>query len=173
MSAAYERPMAVTKKGVYFSYTRVAGSRTDVQKVISDLCYSMRLLYLQRKLEIKRVLLGNCWFRGEAQDLEEMLGNLIDNACKWANHKVRITAECTADRLVIFVEDDGSGIPQELRDYVLKRGRHLDEEIPGSGLGLDIVKDLTELYRGSLELDHSALGGLLAHLNLPAVKRVR
>ncbi len=151
----------------------VLGSRTDVHKVISDLCYTMEQLYQQRDLEIKPVLLGDCWFRGETQDLEEMLGNLIDNACKWANHKVCITAQCTADHLVIFVEDDGTGIPEELRDYVLKRGRRLDEEIPGSGLGLDIVKDLAELYRGSLELDHSPLGGLLAHLNLPAVKLVR
>jgi len=148
----------------------VLGARTDVKNVINDLCYSMRQLYQERGLEINSILLGDCWFRGEAQDLEEMLGNLMDNACKWANKIVRITAECQGDRLVIFVEDDGEGIPEEQHHYVLKRGRRLDEEIPGSGLGLDIVRDIAELYRGSLELDHSALGGLVAHLNLPAVK---
>jgi signal transduction histidine kinase len=98
-----------------------------------------------------------------------MLGNLIDNACKWARSRVKITAECAGERLVIFVDDDGDGIPETLLQDVLKRGRRLDEKVPGSGLGLDIVRDIAELYRGSLQLEQSELGGVGARLDLPAV----
>ena len=151
----------------------VLGARSNVKSVVKDLCFYMERLYRERNIEINHVLPADCWFQGEAQDLEEMLGNLIDNACKWANNIVHISAECAADRLVILVEDDGEGIPEELHHYVLKRGRRLDEETPGTGLGLDIVRDIAELYRGSLELDHSALGGLVVRLDLPAVKTVK
>ena len=151
----------------------VLGARSNVESVVKDLCFYMKRLYRERDIDINHVLPADCWFQGEAQDLEEMLGNLIDNACKWANSRVSISAECTDDRLVIVVEDDGEGIPEELHNYVLKRGRRLDEDTPGSGLGLDIVRDIAELYRGSLELDHSTFGGLLARLDLPAVMALK
>ena len=151
----------------------VLGARSNVESVVKDLCFYMERLYRERDIEINHVLPADCWFQGEAQDLEEMLGNLIDNACKWANSMVSISAECTDNRLVILVEDDGEGIPEELHHFVLKRGRRLDEDTPGSGLGLDIVRDIAELYRGSLELDHSTFGGLLARLDLPAVMAVK
>jgi signal transduction histidine kinase len=151
----------------------VLGARAGVQATVEDLCYYMERLYRERDIEISHRLPPDCWFRGEAQDLEEMLGNLIDNACKWALSKVRITAECAGERLVIFVDDDGDGIPETLRQDVLKRGRRLDEKMPGSGLGLDIVRDIAELYRGSLELEQSELGGVGARLDLPAVGDLR
>ena len=109
-------------------------------------------------------------FRGERQDLEEMIGNLVDNACKWAAGRVAISGEVARDgeraRLVLRVEDDGPGLPEEARG-TLKRGRRLDESKPGSGLGLSIVSDLAALYRGSLDLSRSPLGGLAAVLDLP------
>jgi hypothetical protein len=86
-----------------------------------------------------------------------------------ARSGVKITAECAGERLVIFVDNDGDGIPETLRQDVLKRGRRLDEKVPGSGLGLDIVRDIAELYRGSLHLEQSELGGVGARLDLPAV----
>jgi signal transduction histidine kinase len=159
----------------YLSQVRVAGTagvlgaRADVQAVVKDLVYYMERLYQQRDIEISHTLPTDCWFRGEAQDLEEMLGNLIDNACKWARNRVKITAECTDERLVIVVEDDGAGIPETHRQEVIKRGRRLDEEVPGSGLGLDIVRDIAELYRGSFHIEQSGLGGVSARLDLPAV----
>jgi signal transduction histidine kinase len=159
----------------YLSQVRVAGTagvlgaRADVQAVVKDLVYYMERLYQQRGIEISHTLPVDCWFRGEAQDLEEMLGNLIDNACKWANNRVNITAECTDERLVIVVEDDGAGIPETHLKEVIKRGRRLDEKVPGSGLGLDIVRDIAQLYRGTLHLDQSWLGGVSARLDLPAV----
>ena len=161
----------------YLSQARVAGTagvlgaRADVKAIIEDLCFSMERLYRERNLEIRRAGLKDCWFRGEAQDLEEMLGNLMDNACKWARSRVTVHTDCTDDRLRIVVEDDGSGIPEHARIEVLERGRRLDEKVPGSGLGLDIVQDIVGLYRGSITLGRTPKGGLRAQLDLPAADR--
>ena len=114
-------------------------------------------------------------FRGERQDLEEMLGNLLDNAFKWARR--RIDVEVTAVRgetggrhwLSVKVGDDGPGLPEDRREEALKRGRRLDETKPGSGLGLNIVTETATMYGGSVSLGRSPLGGLLATLRLPAV----
>ncbi|GMR06066.1 MAG: sensor histidine kinase [Gammaproteobacteria bacterium] len=158
----------------YLSRARIAGTagvlgvRADTGTVIKDLVYSMKQLYRERNIEFTHTIPADCWFRGEAEDLEEMLGNLIDNACKWACSKVCITAQYTDDCLTIVVEDDGNGIPESLRHEVLQRGHRLDEEVPGSGIGLDIVRDIAELYRGSLQLEQSSIGGVRARLVLPA-----
>ena len=158
----------------YLSQARIAGTadvlgtRTDVKTIIEDLCFSMERLYQEKELEIQRSLPQACWFRGEAQDLEEMLGNLIDNACKWAKNKVRIRARHVGERLLIIVEDDGPGIPRQRKLEVLKRGYRLDEKVHGSGLGLDIVQDIAGLYRGSISLNQSPWGGLSVHLDLPS-----
>ncbi len=112
-------------------------------------------------------------FRGEKQDLEEMLGNLLDNAFKWARSAVRVTAEEIEQggvhRLALLIDDDGPGLPDEAMAEVLKRGRRLDETTPGSGLGLSIVVDLAKLYGGELSLHRAPLGGLRARLVLPAL----
>lgn len=158
----------------YLSRARIAGTagvlgaRADVGIIIKDLVFSMRQLYRERNIEFSQTISADCWFRGEVEDLEEMLGNLIDNACKWACSKVDIAAQCTDDRLVVIVEDDGNGIPETLRHAVIRRGHRIDEEVPGSGLGLDIVRDIAELYRGSLQLEQSSIGGVRARLVLPA-----
>jgi len=99
-----------------------------------------------------------------------MLGNLIDNGCKWAKTRVRAAASATAGRLVLTVEDDGPGLSAEQRAQVGSRGERLDESVPGSGLGLAIVRDISKLYGGFLVLDASPLGGLLARLELPAIQ---
>jgi signal transduction histidine kinase len=108
-------------------------------------------------------------FRGERQDLEEMLGNLIDNACKWARSRVRVTVRLDGIRLRLVIEDDGKGLAEEQREAVFQRGRRLDEAVPGSGLGLAIVRDIADLYGGSVSLGRGPLGGLEATLDLPAV----
>lgn len=112
-------------------------------------------------------------FRGEKQDLEEMLGNLLDNAFKWAGSTVEVSladekAEDT-ERIALLIDDDGPGLPAEAMAEVLKRGRRLDETTPGSGLGLSIVVDIAKLYGGGLTLQRSPLGGLRARLELPSV----
>jgi signal transduction histidine kinase len=111
-------------------------------------------------------------FRGEKQDLEEMLGNLLDNAFKWAESTVDVTLDTqntSAERLALLIDDDGPGLPDGAMADVLKRGRRLDETTPGSGLGLSIVADLAKLYGGELSLQRSPLGGLRARLALPSV----
>ena len=108
--------------------------------------------------------------RVPVEDLEEMLGNLLDNACKWARSRVVITAITGADSVTIAVEDDGSGLNPALRDKALQRGVRGDEAAAGSGLGLAIVRDLADAYGGQLALDGSALGGLCARLTLPRLQ---
>jgi signal transduction histidine kinase len=115
-------------------------------------------------------------FRGERQDLEEMVGNLVDNACKWAASRVLIEVAVEAaqqpgsgPRLRIVVDDDGRGLSEAERAQVSRRGQRLDESKPGSGLGLSIVVDLASLYGGSLSLGSAPIGGLRAELVLPGV----
>lgn len=158
----------------YLSQARIAGTanvlgtRADVKDTMEDIRFSLERLYQDKGLEILLHCPEKCWFLGEAQDLEEMLGNLMDNACKWAHSKVVVRTQCIDDRVQIMVEDDGSGIPEHLQKEALERGLRLDEKIPGSGLGLDIVQDITLLYRGSITLGTASIGGLSVCLDLPA-----
>ena len=112
-------------------------------------------------------------FRGEKQDLEEMLGNLLDNAFKWASSTVEVSLAVEkapdTERIALLIDDDGPGLPEGAMAEVLKRGRRLDETTPGSGLGLSIVVDIAKLYGGGLTLHRSPLGGLRARLELPSV----
>jgi len=159
----------------YLSRARIYGKkdaigyRTSVHSVLDDIAYAVGHIYKDRKIEIKLLCVEDKWFRGEAQDLEEMAGNLLDNACKWARHEVHVNCETQGDSLRLTIEDDGPGIDEEHRQEVLRRGRRLDESQPGHGQGLGIARDIAQLYGGSLELDRSTtLGGLQVTLNLPA-----
>ena len=114
----------------------------------------------------------NLIFFGEAQDLEEVLGNLLENASKFANSRVRVSVttgnEADNSRTIqLFIEDDGPGVEEANMHEMLKRGVRLDETKPGSGLGLSIVRDITTEYGGKLELQRSKLGGLQVSLTLP------
>jgi len=109
-------------------------------------------------------------FLGERQDLEEMIGNLLDNAGKWAKSRVTIDVcveGASRPTLRVTIDDDGPGLASHLRAAATQRGRRLDETKPGSGLGLSIVVDLAAAYGGSLQLDDSPSGGLRAELRLP------
>jgi signal transduction histidine kinase len=105
--------------------------------------------------------------RAEREDLDEMLGNLLDNACKWARSRVSIASAELDGQVVITVDDDGPGLDASMREAVLQRGVRADEAAPGSGLGLAIVRDLAELYGGSIVLGPSPAGGVRARLALP------
>jgi signal transduction histidine kinase len=162
----------------YLSRARAAAtsglitSRTQVLPVLSDLQRTLARIHAERSLDI--ALEAGDWlaFRGEREDLEEMVGNLMDNACKWAKGHVQVTAELVPGSLVpqllLTVEDDGPGLTPEAVQKVLTRGARLDESVPGSGLGLSIVRDLAELYGGKVALDQGPLGGLRVTLTLPA-----
>ncbi len=106
--------------------------------------------------------------RVEKQDLDEMVGNLIENAAKYGGGRVFVTVRRTDECVEIDVEDDGRGIPEAMRTSIFDRGARLDTEKPGTGLGLAIVRDVAEIYGGSIRLEESEdLGGLLARLKLP------
>ena len=151
--------------------TNVIGAVTPVAPVVDGLARVMRKVHQERRLEIGTAVDPGLKFRGEKHDLEEMTGNLFDNACKWASSRVRVSAERQGGQrafVTLLFEDDGPGLPPERREAALSRGSRLDESKPGSGLGLAIVVELARIYGGSLALDHSELGGLAARLSLPA-----
>ena len=107
--------------------------------------------------------------RVERQDLDEMVGNLVENAAKYGGGRVFVTVEPSDSVVDIIVEDDGRGIPQQEREAIFQRGARLDTDKPGTGLGLAIVRDVAEIYGGRVTLEESEdLGGLLARLSLPA-----
>jgi signal transduction histidine kinase len=150
---------------------RLPGQRTAVAPVAEGLVRVMQRVYAARALDMDSTDLPEALaFAGETQDLQDMLGNLLDNACKWARSAVRVSASDAAGVLNLCVEDDGPGIDDTARTTALARGTRLDETVPGSGLGLAIVDELAQLYGGQLRLGTSALGGLRAELRLPAAK---
>jgi signal transduction histidine kinase len=154
--------------------SQVIGAVTEVEPVLARLVRAMRRIHEDRGLAIDLRTAPNARFRGEQQDLEEMVGNLVDNACKWAESKVAIevayipAAGEIDGSLVIRVDDDGPGLTEAERLEATRRGKRLDESKPGSGLGLSIVTDLASLYEGAFEMDRSPLGGLRAEVRLPA-----
>lgn len=150
------------------------GASTEVEPVLQSLARTLQRINSQRNLSIKVEAPSNLRFRGERQDLEEMVGNLMDNGCKWAKSSILVKAmPTTSDEgrtwLLIIVEDDGPGIPPEKRASALKRGERLDESKPGSGLGMSIIAETASMYSGLLWLDQSGQGGLQANLKLPMV----
>ncbi len=147
---------------------RLPGARTEVKPVIEGLLRTMRRLHAERDLDLQmQDVPATLAFRGEEQDLQEMLGNLLDNACKWAQSKIEVRAQAYQGYLLIFVADDGTGVPAEQQELILQRGVRADEQIPGSGLGMAIVADLAQLYGGELSLQESSMGGLQTTLKLP------
>jgi len=164
----------------YLDKARIAARSTVVGKKADATMVMLRLVRVMQKLNqkvtiaFKRPDASIPWFRGDEGDLEEMAGNLLDNACKWSKGQIGVTMTSertpSANFLVIRIEDDGPGLTEEEAKKVLRRGVRLDEKTPGSGLGLDIVKELVDVYGGSLQLKRSVLGGVLAELRLPAAR---
>jgi len=132
----------------------------------------MERLHEERDIRIVVEIPPDHRFRGECQDLEEMLGNLMDNACKWAKTRVELRSRRDGDYLIVTVDDDGPGLSQEERESAFARGRRLDEAVPGTGLGLGITRELAELYGGEVRLENSRMGGLRAVLRLPAERKL-
>jgi signal transduction histidine kinase len=152
----------------------VAATVTEVRPVLLALGRTMEKIHRDRDIAIDIEAAEQLKFRGESQDLEEMVGNLVDNACKWAQSRVRI--EALVDRqsatgevvtIRIIIDDDGGGLSPAERAQVARRGMRLDETKPGSGLGLSIVTEVASLYGGALHLGTAPIGGLRAELVLP------
>jgi signal transduction histidine kinase len=141
--------------------------RTQVAPVLDELARTLERIFRDKGVRIDWDCDEDLCFQGERQDLQEMVGNVMENAGKWCRSRVRVSAEPDGARMRITVEDDGPGLPADRRTEVLKRGARLDEATPGSGLGLSIVEDLTRAYGGEVTLGDSRMGGLLVALRLP------
>jgi signal transduction histidine kinase len=152
------------------------GSVTDIAPAVAALQRTFAKIYQARDIAFSAEVPATLRFLGERQDLDEMIGNLMDNAGKWARREVLVEgmldpAQAPGDRpyALLTIDDDGPGLAPELREAALRRGQRLDETKPGSGLGLSIVVDLAGLYGGTLTLEASPAGGLRARLRLPAL----
>jgi signal transduction histidine kinase len=144
------------------------GARSVLLESSDGLARTLRRLYGDRGLTIDLDVPVDLCARVQREDLDEMLGNLLDNGCKWARSHVRLAAHGGDGRVVVHVDDDGPGIEPSMRATVLQRGVRADQAAPGSGLGLAIVRDLAELYGGTIALSTAPTGGLRARLDLPA-----
>src|SRR5262249_11553731 len=136
-----------------------------------SLARALRRLYANRGLTIDTAAPTDCVVRCQREDLDELIGNLLDNACKWARTRVIVSAHRAGPQIVIIVDDDGPGIDPALREAVLQRGVRADQAAPGSGFGLAIVRELAEVYGGSVSLHDSTLSGLRAELRLPSTSQ--
>jgi signal transduction histidine kinase len=145
------------------------GVVAPVAPAVENIIAAMKRLYAEKDLIFTVALARDCVAQCDPMDLNEMLANLIDNACKWASHEIRIAAVTDARNVILTIADDGPGLPPEALEVVFKLGERLDERVPGSGLGLPIVRDLAQLYGGAIRLD-SASPGLKAVLTLPRAR---
>jgi signal transduction histidine kinase len=151
--------------------TQGHGERTPVAPVLEELARALERIFQEKIGAVRLDCPDDLMFVGERQDLLEIAGNVMENACKWAVRRVRVAAAARPEAPVftLTVEDDGPGLAPDQRETVLRRGERLDENAPGSGLGLSIVDELTRAYGGTIELDDSALGGLKLEITLPRV----
>ena len=129
-------------------------------KIFEKINPNIKIILINKKKELK--------FLGSSDDLDEILGNILENACKWSKKNIQLNIEKHSSNEVIFeISDDGPGLPKSRREEVFARGFRLDEQIPGTGLGLNIVKDIVEQYSGKVWLSESSLGGLRVSIILP------
>jgi signal transduction histidine kinase len=156
---------------------RSLGASTGVKTVVDAIARTLGRIHQGKDIKVEIDVPETLRFRGEQQDLEEMIGNLLDNSFKWATRRIAVRARPLKDPGIdgrtwfeIMVEDDGPGLPADRRAEALKRGRRLDETKPGSGLGLSIVAETASMYSGRIELNSAALGGLRTTLTLPAIQ---
>jgi signal transduction histidine kinase len=177
LADAVTREMTTMRRHIdhHLARARAAGrrsatnARADVWPTLERLRRAITQIHADRGITIDLAGDHAAVFRGERQDLEEMAGNLIDNAALYGGGRVFVTVQCGAGTVSILVEDDGPGIPETARQRMFERGARLDTGRPGTGLGLAIVRDVAEIYGGSITLAHSEdLGGLAATLTVPA-----
>lgn len=143
------------------------GARCDVDAVREGLVRTVGRIYADRGLDIRVAGTTGLAVRAQQQDVEEILGNLLDNACKWARSLVVLDARVGADVVVLTVDDDGPGVPEDQQQEVLRRGVRADVTMPGSGFGLAIATDLARVYGGAVSIARSPQGGTRATVSLP------
>jgi signal transduction histidine kinase len=156
----------LARSRVDLSRHRIHGPMS-VAESVDGVVRTVKRLYAERALTFDVHVEPSLEVLVAREDLDEIIGNVIDNACKWARARCRLSAHPQDGRVRLVIEDDGAGIPPAMRDQVLARGARADETVAGSGLGLSIVRDLTEAYGGHVALDDSPLGGLRVTVELP------
>jgi len=150
-----------------------------VEKEVRRLVDGLRKVYHDKKPEFDVRIESGLQFRGDTGDFLELAGNLLDNACKWCEQRVRISvvpsvgARAIASGMVLTVSDDGPGIPKDAADALLQRGMRLDESTPGHGIGLAVVKDIARSYGGRLSIKKSDLGGAEIMVSIPPIANAR
>ena len=148
--------------------TQGQGERTSVAEVLDELTRTLGRIFRDKGVAIDWDAEEDLYFLGERQDILEIAGNAVENACKFGRARVKVRAEAAGpERFTLTVDDDGPGLPPDRREEVLRRGARLDETAPGSGLGLSIVDELARAYGGALRLSDSPLGGLRLEADLP------
>jgi two-component system sensor histidine kinase PhoQ len=130
-----------------------------VAPIVDDLKQTLDKVYREKRVACSVEVAPNAVFRGDPGDLTEVLGNLMDNGYKYCKARVRVTVHSTPERLVITVGDDGRGISADEAATLLQRGKRADESVPGQGIGLAVVSETVGLYRGTLDVGRSELGG--------------
>ncbi len=147
------------------------GERTPVDPVLDELAVMLEQVFHDKGVVIDWRAPETLNFRGEKQDLQEIAGNLLENACIWCKRRIRVIAEFSEDEqaMTLNIEDDGPGLDESRFDEVMKRGARLDETVPGSGLGLSIVDELVRAYGGQVKFERSGLGGLKVRVRLPGM----
>ncbi len=153
----------------------IVGGVTDVGETLRSLTNALSRIFREKDITFSVDCPAGAKFRGEKQDLQEMVGNLLDNACKWTASKVEVRVELmpgtrpgAGRQLAVMVIDDGPGLPPDKLNAAVQRGNRLDESKPGTGLGLSIVADLADIYYGNFTLQNVPEGGLCAKVSLPA-----
>lgn len=146
------------------------GAHFDCAAELPALLDTLRMIH-QRDIQLRWTAPSDCRLPWDREDMLELLGNLLDNACKWANSEVVLSIERSAVGYRLRVDDDGPGIPAAERAPVLDRGTRLDERAEGHGLGLGIVRDILSAWGGTLSLQDSPLGGLQVQIELPVSER--
>jgi signal transduction histidine kinase len=177
LATAIEQQVARMQRHVdyHLAHARAAASgghsnaRTLLHESVDGLVRTLSRLHAERQLAIDVRIPPSMAVRVQREDLDEMLGNLLENACKWTRSRVNIGADAGAATIAIIIDDDGPGLRADLRTTVLQRGVRADEQVAGTGIGLAIVRDLAHLYGGAIELTESPPGGLRATLTLPRV----
>lgn len=150
----------------------IASSRVPVRAVADDVAMVVRKSHPDRPVEVNINVANDAMFRGEREDLEELLSNLIDNSVKWALSRVEVSISQSDKKLVIVVQDDGPGIADHQRALVVQPGSRLDEGTPGAGLGLFIANEIVEMYSGQIEFNRSTSGGLSVRVEIPLPGRL-
>lgn len=142
-------------------------ARTDVAERLGDLVEMMKYIHRDKGLQFHLTAEPGLWVAVETQDFDEIFGNLLDNAGKWARSHVKISAKPVGNRIEVSVQDDGPGIDKKAIPEAIRPGKRIDEATPGYGFGLPIALELTELYAGEFRLSNMPTGGLLLMVELP------